>query len=82
MSELRKIEQLATKIYCEKYPVDHFNFKYWERMRDNFVKGYVEGYYETVQNLLDLLDDETIAERIGLSLEVVQQLRLNASEEK
>ena len=81
MSELRKIEQLAVEIYCKKYPVDHLNFKYWERMRDNFVKGYVEGYYETVHNLIDILDDGTIAERIGLPLETVQKLRLETIKE-
>ena len=49
-------------------------------------RGHQEGIEQTklenTKALLDLLDDETIAERIRLPLEVVKQLRLDAMKEK
>ena len=52
-----------------------------ERMRDNFVKGFIEGYlkekYRIAHNLLDVLDAETIVSVTGLSLEMVEKLRAN-----
>ncbi len=45
MSELEKAEQLALETFYKEYPqpVDICEFKLWERMRDNFVKGFIEG---------------------------------------
>ena len=40
-----------------------------------FEKGKQEEKIKNVINLLDLLDDETISERIGLPLEEVQKIR-------
>ena len=76
MSELRKIEQLAVEIYCKKYPVDHLNFKYWERMRDNFVKGYVgesllrgSAYQDKTEELKKDIDDiASTLERISKAI--------------
>ncbi len=38
-------------------------------------KGIVKGKQEAARGLLDVLDDETIAEKIGLPLEKVRALR-------
>ena len=50
-------------------------------MADSKEKGREEGrestLIETAKNLLDILSDEVIAEKIGLPLEKVQELRLN-----
>lgn len=46
-----------------------------ERDREKFQEGREEGKEEAARALLDLLDDETIASRIGLSLEEVRGLR-------
>ena len=41
-------------------------------------RGIEQAKLENAKALLDLLDDEIIAERIGIPLEVVQQLRFEA----
>ena len=41
-------------------------------------KGMEKGIIEMVKNLLDILDDETIAKKSGLSEEMVRELRLNS----
>ena len=40
-----------------------------------FEKGKIEGKIEIAKNLLDILDDETIATKTGLDIEVVLRLR-------
>lgn len=42
-------------------------------------KGIDQAKMENALNLLDLLDNHTIADRIGIPLELVQQLRINNS---
>ena len=42
-------------------------------------QGTNENKLENARNLLDLLDEQTIADRIGLSLETVQQLKKEAA---
>ena len=44
--------------------------------QEGLEEGIEQNKLENAKALLDLLDDETIAERIGLPLEVVKQLRL------
>ena len=46
-----------------------------ERDREKFEEGREEAKKEAAKALLDLLDDETIASRIGLALEEVKALR-------
>ncbi len=41
----------------------------------NFYAGKIEGKIEIAKNLLDILDNETIAQKTGLSLEEVMELR-------
>lgn len=56
-------------------------------MDDSMAKGIEKGIekgkemalLETAKNLLDILSDEVIAEKIGLSLENVQKLRAENS---
>ena len=43
--------------------------------RKGIEKGIEKGKIELVKNLLDILDDETIAQKSGLSIQVVQALR-------
>ena len=47
-----------------------------EGIQEGIIEGVEKNKLENARALLDLLDDETIAERIGLPLEVVKQLRL------
>jgi hypothetical protein len=51
-----------------------------KNIEDGFKKKYIEGKIEVAKNLLDILDDETIAVKTGLKLEVVQELRKKYSE--
>lgn len=46
-----------------------------QRDREKFQEGRVEAKKEAAKALLDLLDDETIASRIGLTLEEIKALR-------
>lgn len=46
-------------------------------MEDSREEGREEALIETARNLLDILQDEVIAEKIGLPLEKVKELRLN-----
>jgi predicted transposase/invertase (TIGR01784 family) len=46
-----------------------------ERDREKFQEGIEKGKKEAARALLDLLDDKTIATRIGLSIEEVKSLR-------
>lgn len=46
-----------------------------ERDREKYEEGREEGKLEVAKALLDLLDDETIATRIGIPLEEVKKLR-------
>lgn len=50
--------------------------------RRGHQEGIEQNKIENAKALLDLLDTETIAERIGLSLEVVKQLQLEGLEEE
>lgn len=81
MRELEKAEQLALEIFYKEYPqsIDILEFKLWERMRDNFVRGFIEGYleesYRIAHKLLDVLDDEVVAKVTGLPIEEVKRLR-------
>jgi len=47
-------------------------------MADSKEEGREKALIETAKNLLDVLSDEVIAEKIGLPLEKVQELRLNS----
>ena len=48
-------------------------------MRDNFVRGFIEGYleesYRIAHKLVDVLDDEVVAKVTGLPIEEVKRLR-------
>ncbi|WP_373214544.1 hypothetical protein [Ruminococcus sp. 5_1_39BFAA] len=44
-------------------------------VNDGIEKGTEKTKLESARNLLDLLDEATIAERIGLSLETVKRLK-------
>jgi predicted transposase/invertase (TIGR01784 family) len=44
-------------------------------IEEGIEKGIEKGKIELVKNLLDILDDETIAQKSGLSIQVVQALR-------
>lgn len=44
-------------------------------VRDGIKQGIEQAKLENAKNLLDLLDEETIADRIGLPLETVQKLK-------
>lgn len=46
-----------------------------ERDREKYEEGKEEGKLEAAKALLDLLDDEIIAERIGIPLDEVKELR-------
>lgn len=46
-------------------------------MADSKEEGRESALLEAAKNLLDVLSDEVIAEKIGLPLEKVQELRLN-----
>lgn len=46
-----------------------------EKFNEGKLEGILEGKLEFARALLDLLDDETIAERAGISIEVVRALR-------
>lgn len=46
-----------------------------ERDKEKFQEGIEQGKKEAAKALLDLLDDKTIASRIGLPLQVVKDLR-------
>ncbi|MBS3199265.1 hypothetical protein J0J70_06490 [Turicibacter bilis] len=50
--------------------------------RRGHQEGIEQNKIENAKALLDLLDTETIAERIGLPLEVVKQLQLEGLEEE
>ncbi len=51
----------------------------YERDKENIQKGFEIGIkkakLENAKSLLDILDDETIAVKIGLPLDVVKELR-------
>jgi predicted transposase YdaD len=38
-------------------------------------EGKIEGKLEVAENLLDILDDETISKKTGLSIEKIKKLR-------
>ena len=46
-----------------------------EGMREGMKEGREEEKLSNARNLIDLLDAETIAERIGLPLEIVQKIK-------
>ena len=46
-----------------------------EGMEEGIEKGIEIALIETTQNLLDVLSDEVIAEKTGLSLEKVKKIR-------
>ncbi|MBP3451815.1 MAG: hypothetical protein J6J73_03370 [Agathobacter sp.] len=46
-------------------------------IQDLMADSREQALIETAKNLLDVLSDEVIAEKIGLPLEKVQELRLN-----
>ena len=47
----------------------------YEIFKEEFEEGKIEGKIEIAKNLLDILDDETIALKTGLEVEEVRQLR-------
>ncbi len=47
----------------------------YEIFKEEFEEGKREGKIEIAKNLLDILDDETIALKTGLEVEEVRQLR-------
>ncbi|WP_252237269.1 MULTISPECIES: Rpn family recombination-promoting nuclease/putative transposase [unclassified Clostridium] len=67
--------------------VDQIRQKYYEQkgkevgIQEGMQKGIQEGEYkkaiEVARNLLDVLDDETIALKTGLSIDEIKKLRLN-----
>ena len=46
-----------------------------ERDREKIEEGREEGKLEVAKNLLDILDDETISKKTGLSIEKIKKLR-------
>ncbi len=46
----------------------------YEREREKFEEGVEKNKLENAKALLDILDDETIASRIGLPIETVKKL--------
>ena len=46
-----------------------------EGMKEGMKEGREEEKLSNARNLIDLLDAETIAERIGLPLEIVQKIK-------
>ena len=46
-----------------------------ERDREKIEEGRLEEKLDIARNLLDVLDDETIAKKTGLSIEEVKKLR-------
>ena len=45
--------------------------------KDGFEKGLEQGILNVAKNLLDVLDDETISLKTGLSIEIISSLRIN-----
>ena len=52
-----------------------------EGMREGMKEGREEEKLSNARNLIDLLDAETIAERIGLPLETVQKIKRESNKE-
>ena len=50
----------------------------YEKYQEKFQEGVEQNKLDNAKAILDLADDKTIAERIGLPLETVQQLRLES----
>jgi predicted transposase/invertase (TIGR01784 family) len=48
-----------------------------EKIEEGREEGKIEGKIEVAKNLLDILDDETIAKKTGLSVEQIKKLRNN-----
>ncbi|WP_252225306.1 hypothetical protein [Clostridium sp. ZBS2] len=73
--------------------VDQIRQKYYEQkgeekgikkgIQEGIEKGIQEGEYkkaiEIARNLLDVLDDETIALKTGLNIDEIRKLRLNCN---
>ncbi|MBW6411874.1 hypothetical protein [Clostridium weizhouense] len=55
--------------------VDQIRQKYYEQKGEE--KGIQKGKIEIAKNLLDVLDDETISLKTGLSIDEIKKLRLN-----
>ena len=70
-------EILAVAEAREKQFLD-YNSAINHATRRGHQEGIEQAKLENAKALLDLLDDEIIAERIGIPLEVVQQLRFEA----
>ncbi|MDR5588791.1 hypothetical protein RGC78_15075, partial [Clostridium sp. 5N-1] len=57
--------------------------KYYEQkgkeigIEEGIQKGIQKGKIEIAKNLLDVLDDETISLKTGLSIDEIKKLRLN-----
>ena len=66
----RELYEMRSKILKDK--VSALN----EAERKGIEKGIERGKLEIAKNLLDVLDDETIAVKTGLSMEVIKKLRL------
>lgn len=45
--------------------------------RENKIEGKIEGRIETAINLFDILDDETISNKISIDINLVKKLRAN-----
>ena len=52
-----------------------------EGMKEGMKEGREEEKLANARNLIDLLDAETIAERIGLPLETVQKIKRESNKE-
>ena len=50
----------------------------YEKYQEKFQEGVEQNKLDNAKAFLDLADDKTIAERIGLPLETVQRLRLES----
>jgi predicted transposase/invertase (TIGR01784 family) len=48
-----------------------------EGREEGKIQGKIEGKIEVAKNLLDILDDETISKKTGLSVEQIKKLRNN-----
>ena len=66
----RELYEMRSKILKDK--ISALN----EAERKGIEKGIERGKLEIAKNLLDVLDDETIAVKTGLSIEVIKKLRL------
>jgi predicted transposase/invertase (TIGR01784 family) len=72
-----RIEKLSGGVF--KISIDEIRrIHYTQKGKEQgMTQGIEQGKLEVAKNLLDILDDETISEKTGLSVELIKRLRDN-----